>query len=113
MPDGAEDRICTYVLEFCGDGYLVSPVVLIFKGTGKRVSAEEKANFARYKDVLVLWQKKAWIDTKLEREVLMNQHRVEIMRKKKAYAERNEQYPGAFLIHDGGPGHDDSYFSFF
>jgi hypothetical protein len=108
MPEGAEDRVCTYVLEFCADGSLVSPVIIIFKGTGKRITAEEKASFSQYKDIHVLWQRKAWIDTKLEREVLMHQHRVEIGRKKKEYADRNEVYPGAFLIHDGGPGHDDT-----
>jgi hypothetical protein len=112
MPDGSEDRICTYVLEFCADGSLISPVIVIFKGTGKRVKADDMANFAQFKDVHVLWQKKAWIDTKLEREVLMNQHRVEIKRKKKEYADRNAVYPGAYLIHDAGPGHDDVYASF-
>ena len=36
------------------------PGCIIFRGTGKRISAVEKAAYA--KDIIVLWQPKAWVD---------------------------------------------------
>jgi hypothetical protein len=67
IPEGFEQRICTYVLEFKADGTCVSPTVLIFKGTGKKISPEELAEYSKLPDIVVLWQRKAWIDTDTEK----------------------------------------------
>lgn len=68
-PHGWEDRIATLVITFSMDGQLVLPVVLIFKGTGKRVNPEEEAVYNSLPGIVVLWQKKAWIDRYMEKKV--------------------------------------------
>ena len=50
-------RFCTLVPLIAGDGRLFRPA-LIFKGTGARIKAEERAAYS--KDVTVLFQSKAW-----------------------------------------------------
>lgn len=106
IPEGFEQRICTYVLEFKADGTCVSPTVLIFKGTGKKISPEELAEYSKLPDIVVLWQRKAWIDTDTEKKVLTVQHLAEIKRLKKLYSDAGKTFPGALLTHDRGPGHD-------
>jgi hypothetical protein len=53
-------RMGTLVLFAAGDGSLLRGA-LIFRGTGTRISATERE--AWHKDVTVLWQKKAWMDS--------------------------------------------------
>ena len=62
QPGGASasKRIGTLVVGCFGDGTLIPPT-MIFRGTGERISAVERA--AHHEGVTVLWQKKAWMDT--------------------------------------------------
>ena len=87
----------------------MSPTVLIFKGTGKKISPAELAEYDKLPNVAILWQKKAWIDTDTERKVLSVQHLAEVKRLKRKYADLGKQFPGALLVHDRGPGHDAEY----
>lgn len=99
---GWGDRIATMVLTISADGTLVSPVVLIFKGKGKQVNAEELRAYALLPNTLILWQKKAWIDSEKEMEVMK---RVIV-----PYAGQLQTEYGAntevLLTEDRGPGHD-------
>lgn len=96
---------------FAMTGLLVSPLVLIFKGQGQKVTAEELAAYAALPDILVLWQKKAWIDRYLEKTVMERQVRPYVLKKKKEYEEAGKVFPGFLLFQDRGPGHDDAYVS--
>lgn len=104
---GWEDRICTMIPFFLMTGRLVSPVVLIFKGQGKKVTQAELQVYSQLPDVLVLWQKKAWIDRYLERQVIEKQVVPLVSQTKKAYEEQGKVFPGFLLLEDRGPGHDD------
>lgn len=55
---------------FSMTGELIRPVVLIFKGTGIRLTDTELEFYAQLKrDVAILFQPKAWIDRHLEKKV--------------------------------------------
>lgn len=71
-PFGWEDRIATMIPAFSMTGELIRPVVLIFKGTGTRLSQDETNFYASLPDVVVLFQKKAWIDRHLEKKVFFS-----------------------------------------
>jgi hypothetical protein len=45
-------------------------VVLIFKGEGKRLKGDELRVYSNLRNVIVLWQKKAWIDATGELAVM-------------------------------------------
>lgn len=104
---GWEDRIATMIPFFSMTGKLVSPLVLIFKGKGKKVAVDELAEYKKLKNILVLWQPKAWIDKTLEKEVMKHQVIPEVKARKKEYEDRGEVFPGFLLLQDRGPGHDD------
>lgn len=93
------------VLMFAADGSLVTPVILIYKGEGKRIAAEEEQVYQALPLVKVLWQKKAWIDQYVEKKVL----RLQL----KPYVARTQEllgYKAEFLlVQDRGPGHDNVY----
>lgn len=108
---GWEERIATMIPFFLMTGKLVSPLVLIFRGKGKRVAPDELAAYAKLKDIVVLWQKKAWIDRYLEKEVLEKQVVRYARETKKAYEDAKKIFPGFLLLQDRGPGHDDEYSS--
>jgi hypothetical protein len=108
---GWEDRIATMIPFFSMTGKLISPLVLIFKGKGKKVAADELAEYKRLKNILVLWQAKAWIDKTLEKEVMKHQVVPEVNARKKEYEDRGEVFPGFLLLQDRGPGHDHQYAS--
>ena len=90
-------------------GRLVSPIVIIFKGKGKKVSQNELAAYAKLPDICVLWQEKAWIDKHVEKQVLKYQVLPLVTETKKMYEDRGQVFPGFLLLEDRGPGHDDWY----
>ena len=92
---------------FSMTGELVSPLVLIFKGTGKQISPEEEAFYRTLPNICVLWQKKAWIDHNLEVMVMENQVKPYVLKKQKEYEDAGKAFPGFLLLEDRGPGHDD------
>lgn len=106
---GWESRIATFIPMLKADGVLVSPLVLIFKGTGKKVTADEQRVYDGLKDIVVLWQKKAWIDSYVEKDVLRKQLKPEVKRMKAVYAAKGQPFPGFLLVEDRGPGHDNEY----
>lgn len=61
---GLEKRQCTLQLAF-GPETIVRPT-LIFRGLGKRISKDEK--LAYDKDVNVMFQHNAWVDTKISED---------------------------------------------
>jgi hypothetical protein len=105
---GWEDRIATMIPFFLMTGTLVSPIVLIFKGKGK-VKEEELREYKNLPNILVLWQKKAWIDRELEQQVVKKQVLPYVKTTRKEYEDRGQTYPGFLLLQDRGPGHDDKY----
>lgn len=107
---GWESRIATFIPLFKADGTLVSPLVLIFKGKGKKVTPEEQAAYNALPDIAVLWQQKAWIDRHVEKEVLRKQLKPEVKRLKLLYESHGKTFPGFLLVQDRGPGHDDRSF---
>jgi hypothetical protein len=91
------------VLGVAASGRLLK-VVLIFKGQGIQVPPAEAQVYSGLGDVIVLWQKKAWIDSTGEKAVMK--------RMIKPYVDEvNAElgYRAEFLLtEDRGPGHDDS-----
>ena len=59
---GLEKRQCTLQIAFSPVGSKLR-IAIIFRGTGKRISEDEKA--AYHKDVDIYWQENAWADTKV------------------------------------------------
>ena len=57
---GLEKRQCTLQICISPDAATKVKFAVIFRGTGKRISSEEKAQY--HKDVDVYWQQNAWVD---------------------------------------------------
>ena len=57
---GLEKRQCTLQICILPDAATKVKFAVIFRGTGKRISNEEKAQY--HKDVDVYWQQNAWAD---------------------------------------------------
>lgn len=104
---GWGDRIATMVLTVAGDGTLVSPVVLIYRGKGKQISQAEQDEYKKLPNIVILWQKKAWIDAEKEKEVMKHVIVHYAKSKQTKYGANTE----LLLTQDRGPGHDDGYAS--
>ena len=62
VPSGLSKRQATIHLTLRADGEQIVPPVLIVRGTGTRVSKEEKKHYRSLKHVVVYFQTKAWAD---------------------------------------------------
>ena len=62
VPSGLSKRQATIHLTLRADGEQIVPPVLIVRGTGIRITEEEKNHYRSLKHVVVYFQKKAWAD---------------------------------------------------
>jgi hypothetical protein len=103
-------------------GELIRPVPIIFKGTGKRTNNQELIYYKELKEVVILFQPKAWIDRHLEKQVLTCPYPVVhfllvqvyekqlipyVKRLERLFVEAGKPFPGCVIFQDRGPGHDD------
>jgi hypothetical protein len=110
--EGWGDRFCTWRL-CAGPGGLDLPVGVIFKGTGKKVSEAELQFYAKLKNIAVLFQENAWVDTTIELKLIEVMMKPIIAKTKDHFFQNNQPFPGLLLLEDNFKPHFAEYVSFF
>jgi hypothetical protein len=106
--EGWGDRIGTWSLS-AGPGGLDLPVAVIFKGTGLKLSEEELSFYKTLKNIIVLFQPNAWVDTSIELKIVELMMKPIVQKVKKSFTEAGELFPGVLLIQDNFSPHFAEY----
>ena len=64
---GAEKRMATLHLTIRAEGEQIVTPILIFRGTGKRISALERSQYPT--NIRIFWQPKAWVDESVMEDI--------------------------------------------
>jgi hypothetical protein len=108
MIEGWGDRICTLIIMLTPLG-LIKRIGLVFKGEGKRVAADETALYDSLPFIEVFWQKKAWVDSKVELEIVRRLLVPHAKQVKKSYEDRQLPFPGILDVEDNFSAHLNEY----
>jgi len=108
VPDGWGDRICTLIV-------VVTPLKLIphlgivFRGTGKRLSAKELDFYKTLANVEIFFQAKAWVNTAIELEFVSRILVPYVEEVKQSYKDSGKPFPGILDVEDNFSAHMTSY----
>jgi hypothetical protein len=106
--EGWGDRLCTMVL-CAGPAGLETPIGVIFKGEGLKLPANEFEYYKSLKNIVVFFQTKAWVDTRIEMKLVEGMMKPIIAKERKSFVDLGQPFPGLLLIQDNFSPHFSEY----
>lgn len=108
VPEQWGTRFCTWRLT-AGPQGLHLPVAIVFKGTGKQLTEDELSLYKTLKNVVVLFQSNAWVDTTIELKIVEQVFKPMFAKVKRSFADNKQPFPGILLIEDNFTPHFAEY----
>jgi hypothetical protein len=104
FPETWGDRICSLIFVATPHG-LVKRMCIVFRGQGLRLTKKELDFYKSLPNVYVVFQVKAWVDTRVELEVVKHILVPHMKGVRKTYEDAGKSFPGILGVEDNFSAH--------